>query len=78
MPGGHRAVQCSEVQRNLGMLFLMPSCVPTNRTLRMSSCSIPGGGEQIHEEDRGGEGRVVDMGFGVGYRGDIAVENTQL
>jgi hypothetical protein len=25
-----------------------------------------------------GEGRGVDMGFGVGYRGDIAVENTQL
>jgi hypothetical protein len=33
-------------------------------------------GEQIHEENRGGKG--VDMSFGVGYRGDIAVENTQL
>lgn len=53
----------------------MSSCVPTYRTLRMSSCGIPGGGEQIHE-DRGRKG--VDMSFGVGYRGDIAVENTQL
>jgi hypothetical protein len=25
-----------------------------------------------------GEGMGVYMGFGVGYRGDIAVENTQL
>jgi len=41
----------------------------------MSSCGISGGGEQIHE-DRGRKG--VDMSFGVGYRGDIAVENTQL
>jgi hypothetical protein len=36
----------------------------------------PGGDEQIHEEDRGRKG--VDLGSRVGYRGDIAVENTQL
>jgi hypothetical protein len=42
----------------------------------MTSSSIPGGDEQIHEEDRGGKRGY--MGFGVGYRGDIAVENTQL
>lgn len=62
-------------KRKLAMPFLMSSFVPTYRTLRMSSCGIPGGGEQIHE-DRGRKG--VDMSFGVGYRGDIAVENTQL
>jgi hypothetical protein len=63
-------------ERNLGMLFLMSSYVLLYRTLRMSSYRIPGGGEQIHEENRGGKG--VSMSFGVGYRGDIAVENTQL